>query len=182
MQPYVGQIMLFAGSFAPVGYLPCDGRILSIAQYEVLFVLLGTTFGGDGQATFGLPDLRGRVSVGAGSGGGTTYSIGQNGGVEQVTLSTPQLPQHNHLVATAGPAATVNTPTGGAIFADQTGGSGSGATANAYGPYTAASQANLAGNTVGFAPGVSGLPHENRQPLLAITVAIATQGVYPSPS
>jgi microcystin-dependent protein len=182
-QPYVGQILLFAGTFAPAGYLPCDGRTIDISGNEVLFTLIGTTFGGDGQNNFALPDLRGRASVGMGAGTGLpTYALGQNGGSEQVTLSTNQIALHNHPISTAGAASTTGVPTGSTILADEIGGGEGGTQAKAYAPYNANTQATLAGGTIGLAPTSGPLPHENRQPLLAVTIAIATQGDFPPQS
>ena len=96
-QPFVGEVMLFAGNFAPLGWLACEGQLLSIAENETLFALLGTTYGGDGQSTFGLPDLRGRTPIHAGQGPGlSAYTLGEMSGSELVTLSTGQLPAHPH--------------------------------------------------------------------------------------
>src|ERR1700744_3298393 len=98
-QPYVGQIMMFAGNFAPAGWMTCQGQTLPISEYDTLFNLIGTTYGGDGQSTFKLPDLQGRVPIHQGPGGGlATYVMGQTGGAETVTLTTQQIPQHNHMV------------------------------------------------------------------------------------
>ena len=97
-QPYVGEIRMFAGNFAPSGWAFCEGQLVSIAENETLFNLIGTTYGGDGQTTFGLPDLRGRLPVDQGNlSGGGTYVIGQLGGAETATLTTQQLPTHNHM-------------------------------------------------------------------------------------
>src|SRR5512136_2572601 len=96
-QPYVGEIRMFAGNFAPQGWMFCEGQLLPISQYDALFNLIGTTYGGDGINTFALPDLRGRVIVGPGQGSGlSNYVLGQQGGVETVTLTTNQIPQHSH--------------------------------------------------------------------------------------
>lgn len=91
-EPYVGEIRMFGGNFAPVGWMFCEGQLLPISDYETLFNLIGTTYGGDGQSTFNLPDLRGRLPLHQGSG----FVIGQNGGVEQVTLTVPTIPAHSH--------------------------------------------------------------------------------------
>lgn len=95
-QPYVGEIRIFAGNFAPAGWHFCDGSLLPISENEVLFTLIGTTYGGDGESTFAVPDLRGRMPLHAGTGGGSTYVIAESGGVESVTLSTNQIPSHTH--------------------------------------------------------------------------------------
>src|SRR3954454_15017263 len=95
-QPYVGEIRMFGGNFAPNGWMFCNGQPLPISENDVLFQLIGTTYGGDGQETFNLPDLRARVPMHMGTGGGSTYQIGETGGVESVTLTTQQIPLHNH--------------------------------------------------------------------------------------
>ena len=94
--PYVGEIRMFAGNFAPAGWAFCNGAQLAISENDVLFQLIGTTYGGDGQNTFNLPDLQSRVPVHMGTGGGSSYIIGQTGGEEQVTLTTAQIPVHSH--------------------------------------------------------------------------------------
>ena len=110
-QPYVGEIRMFAGNFAPAGWMFCDGTQLPISQNETLFQLIGTTYGGDGQSTFNLPDLRGRVPVHQGTdpGTGTNFTMGELAGVESVTLTTQQMPQHTHaLMATTATGTQVN--------------------------------------------------------------------------
>src|SRR5690348_456666 len=98
-QPYVGEIRIFAGNFAPAGWMFCEGQLLPISENETLFNLIGTTYGGDGQSTFALPDLRGRVPLHVGTGSdGISYTLAEIGGVEQVTLTVQQIPQHNHKV------------------------------------------------------------------------------------
>src|ERR1700757_2838833 len=98
-QPYVGEIRMFAGNFAPAGWMFCEGQLLPISEYETLFNLIGTTYGGDGQSTFALPDLRSRSPIHQGTGSsGTQYTIGEMGGVESVTLTTQQIPSHSHSV------------------------------------------------------------------------------------
>src|SRR5262249_46700752 len=110
--PYVGEIRMFAGNFAPNGWMFCEGQILPISENETLFNLIGTTYGGDGQSTFALPNLASRVPVHMGTGGGQTVIIGESGGVETVTLTTSQIPAHSH-VPTANAAAGNNAnPTG----------------------------------------------------------------------
>src|SRR5579859_19805 len=97
-QPYVGEIRMFAGNFAPAGWMFCEGQLLPISEFETLFNLIGTTYGGDGQSTFALPDLRGRVPIHFGNG----FTLAETGGVEEVTLTTSQIPAHNHTVTAAG--------------------------------------------------------------------------------
>src|ERR671921_268521 len=111
-QPYVGEIRMFAGNFAPAGWMFCEGQLLPISENETLFQLIGTTYGGDGQSTFALPDLQGRVPIHMGSGPGVsqTYQIGEAGGVEQVTLTTAQIPAHNHAWLASTGGGTSNTP------------------------------------------------------------------------
>src|ERR1700712_37244 len=104
-QPYVGEIRIFAGNFAPAGWMFCEGQLLPISEYETLFNLVGTTYGGDGQSTFALPDMRGRIPLHFGNG----MILAETGGVETVTLSVPQLPAHTHpLLATTTPATQQN--------------------------------------------------------------------------
>src|SRR6186997_452380 len=95
-QPYVGEIRMFAGNFPPVGWMFCDGQLLPISENETLFQLIGTTYGGDGESTFGLPDLRGRLPIHQGDNQGSTFALGEEGGVEEVTLTTQQIPAHSH--------------------------------------------------------------------------------------
>src|ERR1700681_2175481 len=104
-QPYVGEIRMFAGNFAPAGWMFCEGQLLPISEYDTLFNLIGTTYGGDGQSTFALPDLRGRLPVHFGNG----FTLAENGGVETVTLTVAQLPAHSHrMLASADDASTFN--------------------------------------------------------------------------
>src|SRR6266849_818385 len=112
-QPYVGEIRMFAGNFAPAGWMFCEGQLLPISEYDSLFNLIGTTYGGDGQSTFALPDLRGRLPIHQGGG----FTLAENGGVEQVTLSTGQIPAHRHpYLATTNPAST-DSPQGNVLAA-----------------------------------------------------------------
>ncbi|WP_156254147.1 phage tail protein [Pseudactinotalea terrae] len=167
MEVYLGTIQLFGFSFAPRGWAICNGQLLSIAQNSALFSLLGTYYGGDGQTTFGLPDLRGRAPLGQGQGPGLSpYSIGQVGGQEQVTLLSSQMPPHGHGVAAA-TAATSKSPSGN-LPAVATGGA-------AYG--TSASQSM---SPAMVQPNGGGQPHENRPPYLVANWCIALQGIFPS--
>ena len=167
--PYVGEIRMFAGNFAPAGWAFCNGAQLAIAENDVLFNLIGTTYGGDGQTTFNLPDLQSRVPLHMGNGGGGSYIIGQAAGVESVTLTTSQIPVHTHT-----PLCTSNTggqpePSNG--FWAQT--------ANA--PYAPVSPATaMAANAIG----VTGLsqPHDNMVPFLVINFIISLFGLFPSPT
>lgn len=173
--PYVGELRIFAGNFAPQGWLMCDGQVVSISDYDTLFNLLGTTYGGDGQSTFGIPDLRGRVPVHQGSGPGQNYVMGQTGGLETVTLTSPQMAQHTHSLVSTSTPATLPKPSNQTIFADM---GPPGANLNAYAAYAGTSQVTLAGASVSVAGGNQS--HENRQPYLGVNFIISLYGVYPS--
>ena len=165
--PYVGEIRLFAGNFPPNGWMFCDGALLSIVESEVLFDLIGTTYGGDGQTTFQLPDLRGRVPVHQGNSGQSNYVMGQSGGVETVTLTAAQLPHHTHaLNASTNAAVSTKGPV------DALGAS----TMNLYG----ASTPNMAMEPTAIAPVGGNGPHENMAPFTAINYIISLFGVFPS--
>jgi microcystin-dependent protein len=170
--PYIGEIRLFAGSFAPDGWLFCDGKILDIGEYSTLYTLLGTSYGGDGQTSFGLPDLRGRTPVST----NMAYPQGMAAGVEDVTLSTLQMAAHNHPLLGTGQPATSAVPTPGMTLADQVGGTEQ----SVYAYAASGTTANLTGRTLGVAGGSE--PHENMQPSLAVNYIIATQGEYPTPA
>jgi microcystin-dependent protein len=166
--PYIGEIRMFAGNFAPAGWMFCDGSALPISENETLFQLIGTTYGGDGQETFNLPDLRGRAPAHWGTGSGTTYSIGENGGVETATLTTSQMPGHNHLLLATDKIGAQANP-GGNI------------PANSQGPQPYIEEgpdANL--NASILEPTGGSQPHENRQPYLGINFIISLFGTFPS--
>jgi microcystin-dependent protein len=162
--PYLGEIRMFAGTFAPRGWAFCNGQLLSIADYSALFTLIGTTYGGDGQSTFGLPDLRGRFPVHVGNG----LTQGVTGGSETVTLSVAQLPSHTHsaMGATAG---TTGSP-GGNFW-------GGTSTLGQFVEGTAANE-SMASGAIGSAGG--GQSHENMMPFLAVNFIIALEGIFPS--
>ena len=164
--PYIGEIRLTGFSFAPQGWAFCDGSLLAIADYDALFSLLGTTYGGDGQSTFALPDLRSRVPIHVGSG----FVIGQAGGQESVSLNVQQLPIHSHsstlCTSTQG---TSGTPTSGSIWAV----SQKGSLYNGAAPTV-----TMAPQAIGNAGGGQG--HENRQPSLALNYIISLIGIFPS--
>jgi microcystin-dependent protein len=169
-EPFVGEIRIAGFNFAPNGWAFCDGSILSITQNETLFQLIGTTYGGDGQSTFGLPDLRGRVPVHAGSGQFGSFILSQSGGNENVTLTTGQIPGHTHTpVASAGDG-TSNLPTNN-VWANWTGAQ-----------YTATAPANstMRSDAVGMTGGSQ--PHDNLMPYLVINFIISLFGVFPSQS
>jgi microcystin-dependent protein len=174
MEGYIAEIRMFAGNFAPRGWAFCAGQILPIAQNTALFSLLGTTFGGNGQTTFALPDLRGRMAVGPGQGPGlSSYSLGQMGGEEGHTLIITEMPAHNHAAQASGVAAGGNsgTPSGGTW-------AGSTSRDNIY-SNAAPSSPMASGNiTVGIAGGSQ--PHNNVQPYTAVNYIICLQGIFPS--
>jgi microcystin-dependent protein len=163
--PYVGEIRMFAGNFAPNGWMTCEGQLLPISENDVLFQLIGTTYGGDGQETFALPNLASRLPAHMGS----TYSIGQTGGVETVTLATTQIPNHSHAPMASTSAATSTTPSG-----------------NAWASWRDA-QYVPTGTTVPMAspsltPAGGSQPHDNIPPFLAVNFIISLFGVFPSPT
>jgi microcystin-dependent protein len=171
--PYIGEIRIFAGNFNPNGWMFCDGALLPISEYDTLFNLIGTTYGGDGQSTFGLPDLRGRVPIHMGTGGGGTYQIAQNGGVESVTLTTQTMASHNHpLLATN--ANSVLSPANAELAVVSTSQQGT-ALYNTLAPNT-----NLTPTGFGFAGGNQ--PHDNLQPFQCVNFIISLFGVFPSPT
>jgi microcystin-dependent protein len=167
-QPFVGEVRLVGFNFAPVEWMMCTGQLLPISQYETLFTLIGTTYGGDGQQTFGLPDLRGRTPVHQGSSGGATYVIGQVGGVETVTLSVNQYPRHNHALMASSGNGTLNTPTNNAV---------GGLDAYSGSTPTDAMNPNMLLPSSG-----SGLAHDNMQPYQVLNWVISLFGVYPAPN
>ena len=166
--PFIGEIRIFPGNFAPLGWAFCDGSLLPIAENPALFSLLGTTYGGDGQTTFAVPDLRGRVPIHQAAG----FVIGQNGGVEQVTLSLPQLPSHTHVLQGQSAAATQTDPTGN-VWA--TGSQVKQFNSNAPDP-----NASMSPSVLGLAGGSQ--PHDNMLPFLTINFIISLFGIYPSPN
>lgn len=168
-EPYIGEIHMFGGNFAPRGYAFCDGSLLQIAQYDALFSLIGTTYGGDGQTTFALPDLRGRLPVSAGQGPGLSQRTpGQSGGAEAVTLATATMPAHTHL-----PQATTGTGSSpspaGTIWAATSAGAA----------YTVSTPTvPMRGDLISMAG--SSQSHDNLMPFQCINFIIALEGVYPT--
>jgi microcystin-dependent protein len=170
--PFIGQIMMFGGNFAPAGWAPCDGRLLQISDYDALFKVIGTSYGGDGTATFALPDLRGRVPLGQGAGPGlSSYQLGQKVGAESVALTAAQMPSHGHLVnAVSGPG-NVNIPARNTLLSGVGGQAASGQYQTpAYAP-PSAHPISLAGSTVSSSG--DGQPHPNLQPFLVFNFCIA---------
>lgn len=165
---FVGEIRMFGFGFTPVGWQACDGSLLPIAQNEALFALIGTTYGGDGQLTFAVPDLRGRVPIHQGQGPGlSNYSLGQRAGTETVTLTQDQMPPHTHAMPVSTAAATSPSPANAVPAAD-----------SADPVYAGTSSTSMAPNAVGLAGG--GQPHDNCMPTLTVQIAIALDGVFPS--
>jgi microcystin-dependent protein len=174
-QPYVGQVIAVGFQFTPSGWLACNGQLLAISQYEVLYTLIGTTYGGDGQQTFGVPDLRGRSPVNAGQGAGlSTYVLGQLSGTESVTLTAAQIGSHSHPLMASANTGNVAKPASTLVL-----GQGSQSLAPVYAPPP--STTALAGSAIG--PGTGGnQPHENRQPFNTVNYIICYAGVFPSRS
>lgn len=163
-QPYVGEIRLFAGNFAPAGWLFCHGQLLAISENETLFQLIGTTYGGDGESTFALPDLRARIPLHQGNG----VVLASQGGVESVTLTVQQVPAHTHPLQASTAVATQAAPAGN-VPAQST-------AADLYIADTP--HAGLAASTVGPIGGSQ--PHENMQPFLGLNFIISLFGIFPS--
>lgn len=162
-QPFVGEIKMFGGNFAISGYAFCNGQLMAIDQNDALFSLIGTTYGGDGQQTFGLPDLRGRIPVHQGSG----FTLGQTGGSENVTLITSQIPSHNHTAAANSATGTATSPQGSVV---------AGSSSN---PYNTTAVNNQMGNqSIGLTGGSQ--PHDNIMPYQCVTYIISLFGIYPS--
>src|SRR2546427_3527428 len=165
-QPYIGEIRMFGGNFAPAGWMFCDGQLLPISENDTLFTLIGTTYGGDGQSTFALPDLRGRLPVHFGNG----RILAENGGVETVTLTTQQIPAHTHPAGCDNNTNAGNSPTpGGHIWANQ---ASTGVYATAFNP--AVNMNPAAGGTTGGSQ-----PHENMMPFLCVSFIISLFGITP---
>lgn len=161
-EPFIGEIQVFPFGFAPRGWAQCNGQLLPINQNQALFSLLGTMYGGNGQTTFALPDLRGRVPLGVGSG----YSQGQRAGEEQHTLIVSELPAHIHGAIASSAAPSTSSPAG-ADWANM-----------GVDSYAASPNAQMAGNAI--TPTGGGQPHENRAPYLTLNFCIALVGIFPS--
>lgn len=169
-QPYIGEIRMFGGNFAPAGWMFCEGQILPISENDTLFQLIGTTYGGDGESTFALPDLRGRVPIHSGtSSSGTTYTLAETGGAEEITLTHNQIPAHTHnLTATADLADTASPSN--AIFSTNPPGSKMFSSAAPATALNSSAIANAGGSQ----------PHTNFQPYLCVNFIISLFGVFPS--
>jgi microcystin-dependent protein len=163
-QPYVGEIRMFGGNFAPAGWMFCEGQLLPISEYETLFNLIGTTYGGDGQSTFALPDLRGRIPLHMGNG----FTLAETGGAEEITLTVQQIPAHSHaFLASSDPATTLNAA-----------GNTLSTTATAT-PYIQISP-NSPLNAQSLSPVGGSQPHNNFQPYLCVDFIISLFGIFPS--
>jgi microcystin-dependent protein len=165
-QPYVGEIRMFAGNFAPAGWMFCEGQLLPISENETLFQLIGTTYGGDGESTFALPDLRGRIPIHQGTG----FILAETGGAEEITLTVSQIAAHTHpFLASTEPNNTLNPGTN--VL-------GTPATAT---PFFAAAP-NLALSAQSITPTGGSQPHTNFQPYLCVNFIISLFGIFPSPT
>jgi microcystin-dependent protein len=167
-QPYVGEIRMFAGNFAPAGWMFCEGQLLPISENETLFQLIGTTFGGDGQSTFALPDLRGRIPLHQGG----CFILAETGGAEEITLTVSQIPAHTHPELASLNNASSNSPQ------NQVPGRLTVFGVSAYG--TDAPPANLSPTAV--SPVGGSQPHTNFQPYLCVDFIISLFGIFPSPT
>jgi microcystin-dependent protein len=165
-QPYVGEIRMFAGNFAPAGWMFCEGQLLPISENETLFQLIGTTYGGDGESTFALPDLRGRIPIHQGNG----FILAETGGAEEITLTVNQIPAHSHpLLASGDVGNQVNV--GGAL------------TSNSQGAVLYIEDAPTVNmNVQAITPIGGSQPHTNFQPYLCINYIISLFGIFPSPT
>jgi microcystin-dependent protein len=166
-QPYVGEIRIFAGNFAPAGWMFCAGQLLPISEYETLFNLIGTIYGGDGQSTFALPDLRGRLPIHMGTSSSGTYSIGQQAGTETVTLTLNQIPSHSHAATAQSGGGGQSSPNNG-VWAN--------GNDNRYSSNTPTASMNAQNiqNTGGSQP------HDNLHPYLCVSLIISLFGIFPS--
>ena len=163
-QPYVGEIRMFAGNFAPAGWMFCEGQLLPISEYETLFNLIGTTYGGDGQSTFALPDLRGRLPMHFGSG----FSLAETGGAEEITLTVNQIPSHSHVLLAAATNGDQISPLSNVL-------------ANSFNvtPYiNDVANGNMAATAITNIGGNQ--PHTNFQPYLCVDFIISLFGIFPS--
>ena len=169
---YIGAVWMFGGSFAPANFHFCDGSLQSISENSALYALLGTTYGGDGVNTYGLPDLRGRCVVGQGTGGGSTYVLGQMAGTESVTITTAMMASHTHLL-NVGTSANASAPSNTLYLNQMTAGG------NPQTVYTSTTPANtLNAGTIGSSGGSN--PIDIRQPTLCISYLISLYGIFPS--
>lgn len=165
-QPYVGELRMFAGNFAPAGWMFCEGQLLPISENETLFQLIGTTYGGDGQSTFALPDLRGRIPIHQGAG----FVLAETGGAEEITLTVNQIPGHGHAAMASTGIANQSSPTNNVVAQSSA--------ADLY--IEDAATAPLAASAI--APTGGSQPHTNFQPYLCVNFIISLFGIFPSPT
>lgn len=171
-QPYIGEIRMFGGNFAPAGWAFCDGQLMAIAENDALFALIGTTYGGDGQSTFALPDLRGRLPIHQGSGLGLpTYTLAEAAGSESVTLTTNQMPQHTHAFVADSSLTGLSPNPAGSIPAGST-------TIDAY--INDIADQTLAPQSVSAVGGSQS--HDNMMPFVTLSFIISLYGIFPSQS
>jgi microcystin-dependent protein len=169
-QPFIGEIRLFAGNFAPVGWMFCDGQLLPISENETLFILIGTTYGGDGETTFALPNLQSRIPLHFGTFGGQTFQLAETGGVETVTLTTQQIPIHTHPLLCAASGGIPNSNPNLGFWKPST-----------DMMYSTAAGAAVMGNPAIRSDIVGGSqPHENLAPYLCVNYIISLFGIFPS--
>ncbi len=168
-QPYVGEIRMFAGNFAPAGWMFCEGQLLPISENETLFQLIGTTYGGDGQSTFALPDLRGRIPLHQGNG----FILAETGGAEEITLTVNQIPAHSHPALATSDAASTTVPSANSVLGR--------ASNPAISPYGSDNpQTSLHPSSISSVGGSQ--PHTNFQPYLCVDFIISLFGIFPSPT
>lgn len=165
-QPYVGEIRMFAGNFAPAGWMFCEGQLLPISENETLFQLIGTTYGGDGQSTFALPDLRGRLPLHQGNG----FILAESGGAEEITLTVNQIPAHSHPFLASTAIANQTAPTNNVVAQS--------AAADLY----IEDNPNVSLSPVAIGSVGGSQPHTNFQPYLCINFIISLFGIFPSPT
>jgi microcystin-dependent protein len=169
-QPYVGEIRMFAGNFAPAGWMFCEGQLVPISENETLFNLIGTTYGGDGESTFALPDHRGRLPIHQGTGGGVSVVLAEIGGVESVTLTTNQIPAHNHSFLASNSPADSPSPQNNTIAVSSNTNVFINDTPNVT---MKADELSIVGGSQ---------PHSNMQPYLCVSFIISLYGIFPSPT
>ncbi len=166
-QPYVGEIRMFAGNFQPAGWMFCEGQLLPISENETLFQLIGTTYGGDGESTFALPDLRGRLPVHQGNG----FILAETGGAEEITLTVNQIPAHSHPFIASSAAGSSSNASNNTLATS---------VGNVYFSSPASSPGTMSPSMV--APVGGSQPHTNFQPYLCLNFIISLYGIFPSPT
>lgn len=167
-QPYVGEVRMFAGNFAPAGWMFCEGQLLPISENETLFQLIGTTYGGDGQFTFAIPDLRGRIPIHQGNG----FILAETGGAEEITLTASQIPAHNHTILGSNASGSGTSPSGSVLARN--------ASVEGYTNDTSGGLSAL--NAGAIVPTGGSQPHTNMAPYLCVSFIISLFGIFPSPN